>query len=58
MPHEHSFCVLVALQLCDLKLRPVFFLVAVLTELLLPLMLVHLLLALFTSPRHEWNSFR
>ena len=39
-------------------LRPVFFLVTVPAQLFLALMLVHLFLALFTSPRHEWNSFR
>jgi len=57
MPREHFFCVLVALQLCDLKLGPVFFLVTVPAQLFFALMLVHLFLALFTSPRHEWNSF-
>jgi len=52
MPHEHFFCVLVALQLCELKLGPVFFLVTVPAQLLLALMLVHLLLALFAGPGH------
>jgi hypothetical protein len=33
-------------------LRPVFFLVAIFTELFLPLVLIHLLLALLPSPGH------
>jgi hypothetical protein len=34
-------------------LGPIFFLVAVPAQLLLALVFIHLLLALFTSPRHE-----
>lgn len=42
-----------AFKFSGLKLRPGFFLVAVLAQFLFALVLIHLFLALFTCPRHE-----